>query len=253
MTLDYDAVITTGVAKQIAESIRSAIVDGRLKTDERLPTEDELAQRFGVSRPTIREALKRLAAQNLVRSRRGPAGGNFVNRPDPDQMAEAISGAATLMVSLGAFDIDEITTARLEMETICCRLAANNRQQSDIDALATELELQRDASITDQEFCASDVRFHRVIVNATRNRLLQFVMFALVEAILPVTNMVVFRSRDRQTVVAFHSRILEGIRHADADAAIEALGELLAYLRDRYEEARSSRQVRASGAAQRER
>jgi nitrite reductase/ring-hydroxylating ferredoxin subunit len=75
--------VTASAAKQISESLRAAIMDGRLKVDERLPTEEELAQRFKVSRPTVREALKRLAAQHLIRSRRGPAGGNFVSSPAP--------------------------------------------------------------------------------------------------------------------------------------------------------------------------
>ena len=73
MGINYQGIVTQGLAKQISEKIRDAILEGRLQVHERLPTEEELAARFNVSRPTIREALKRLAAQNLVRSRRGPA------------------------------------------------------------------------------------------------------------------------------------------------------------------------------------
>src|SRR5262245_59403337 len=65
--MEYESVITESAARQIAENIREAIMNGRLKVDERLPTEEELATRFKVSKPTIREALKRLAAQNLIR------------------------------------------------------------------------------------------------------------------------------------------------------------------------------------------
>lgn len=63
--------VTKSLAKQISENIRDAILVGELKVDDRLPTEEELAARYEVSRPTIREALKRLAAQGLVRSKRG--------------------------------------------------------------------------------------------------------------------------------------------------------------------------------------
>lgn len=65
---------------QIADALREAIVEGRLEVDARLPSESELAARFGVSRPTVREALKRLAAQNLIRTTRGTQGGAFVAR-----------------------------------------------------------------------------------------------------------------------------------------------------------------------------
>lgn len=241
MPLEYEAIVTISVAKQIAESIRSAILEGRLKADDRLPTEDELAQRYGVSRPTIREALKRLAAQNLIRSRRGPTGGNFVSRPNPEDLAESLAGAATLMVSLGAYEIDEISEARLQLETVCCRLAAANRTEQDVAALRAELEMQSDGAISDEQFCASDVRFHRALVNATANGPLRFVMHAVVEAIMPVTNMVVFRVRERRAIVRFHERLLAGIEAGDAEAAVDALRELMAYLRDRYAEARERR------------
>src|SRR5688572_15128536 len=108
MPIEYEDVVRTGVARQVADKIRTAIMDGRVQVDERLPTEEELARSFGVSRPTVREALKRLAAQNLIRSQRGPSGGTFVRRPDPEGLSSAITGAATLLVGIGAFDIDEI-------------------------------------------------------------------------------------------------------------------------------------------------
>jgi GntR family transcriptional repressor for pyruvate dehydrogenase complex len=61
--LDFEPVSATSLSKQIADQIRQAIMEGSLKANDRLPTEGELSDRFGVSRPTIREALKRLAAR----------------------------------------------------------------------------------------------------------------------------------------------------------------------------------------------
>ena len=100
MAIDYQGIVTHGLAIQIATKIREAILEGRIKLDERLPTEEELATRFSVSRPTIREALKRLAAQNLIRSRRGPTGGTFVSHPNRQEARLAVANAATLLVSL---------------------------------------------------------------------------------------------------------------------------------------------------------
>ena len=56
---------------QIAKAIRDAIIGGQLNVNDRLPSEAELAEQFEVSRPTVREALKRLAAQSLIRTQRG--------------------------------------------------------------------------------------------------------------------------------------------------------------------------------------
>ena len=68
------------LSAQIAKAIRDAIMSGDLIVDERLPSEAELAEQFAVSRPTVREALKRLGAQSLIRTQRGATGGAFVNR-----------------------------------------------------------------------------------------------------------------------------------------------------------------------------
>ena len=69
------------LSAQIAQAIRDAIVSGELIVDERLPSEAELSDQFQVSRPTVREALKRLAAQSLIRTQRGATGGAVCEPP----------------------------------------------------------------------------------------------------------------------------------------------------------------------------
>lgn len=237
MALDYNAVVTTSVAKQIAESLRQAIIDGKIKVGERLPTEEDLAKSYQVSRPTIREALKRLAAQNLVHSRRGPSGGNFVTRPDPVLSAQSVASVATLLVGLGAFDLDEIVSARLETEMICAHLAAQHRTPEDLARMAAEVAVQSDDSgrVTDEMFCESDVKFHRALVDASGNGPMRFMMHLVVEAMVPITNFMSFRERERQVIVGYHRAILEALTNRDGDSAVESLRNLMAYLRDRYE------------------
>jgi GntR family transcriptional repressor for pyruvate dehydrogenase complex len=239
--IEYGTIVRTSVAKQIADGIRKAIVEGGLKIDERLPTEEELARRYGVSRPTIREALKRLAAQNLIRSRRGPSGGNFVDRPAPEKLAQSLGAAATMMVSMGHFGLEEIATARLELEAVCCRLAAANRTLDQLEGMERELAVQRAPATSDAEFCASDVRFHRLIVDATGNGVIRFVMYSIVEALMPVTNMVICRVRNREEILRLHKRLIAALRASNPEGAVAALQKLMRYLRDRYHEAQEKR------------
>lgn len=234
MPIEYEDVVRTGVARQVADKIRAAIMEGRVQVDERLPTEEELARSFGVSRPTVREALKRLAAQNLIRSQRGPSGGTFVRRPDPEGLSSAITGAATLLVGIGAFDIDEIIDARLETEAICCRLACQRHGEADLDAMRVEIDRQRVKGLTDEEFCASDVRFHRALVQAAGSGPLSLMMYTVVEAFMPITNMIVSQVRERRAVADFHERLADAIATRDAASAISVLSELLNYLRDSH-------------------
>lgn len=249
MILKYDEVVRTGIARQVAENIRSAIMDGRLKVEERLPTEEDLAKSFGISRPTVREALKRLAAQNLIHSKRGPTGGNFVKRPDPEGLSKAITGAATLLVGVGAFDIEEIIIARLETETVCCRLACENHDEADLAAMEAEIAVQRDEAISDEDFCASDVRFHRALVDATGNGPMKLMMYTVIEAFIPITNMIVFRIRERRHVAALHQEILDAVRGREAAIAAGALTRLLAYVQETYAAALDVRAKREAAPA----
>ncbi len=240
MAIKFEPLVTESLAKQIAENIREAIIKGSLKVDERLPTEEELAARFEVSRPTIREALKRLAAQHLIRSRRGPTGGTFVNRPSQDEVRLNLTNAMTLLVGMGEFNLADIAETRQGLETLCCRLAAERRTDAHLVALAVELDIQRDPELSDVDFCASDVRFHRVLADATDNALLKFIMLTVIDALQPVANMVVYQFRERQRLASQHESILAALQARDADSAIAALNEQIADLGEKYAQACTS-------------
>jgi len=244
MAIDFKPLHTKSLASQIADRIRQSIVEGRLGADDRLPGEEQLAKQFEVSRPTIREALKRLAAQHLIRSRRGPAGGTFVNRPSEQQLRDSLTGAAIVAVSMGEFDPQEIGEARRELELLCCRLAAHNRNTADLQAMAAEIGVQGEAGLSDEDFCASDVRFHRALVNATGNKVLQLVMYPVIEALQPVVNLVIFRFRERVQIVGFHRRILAALESGEAESAAAALTEQMVYLEEQITAAQKWRRDR---------
>lgn len=242
MAIDFEPLQTKSLARQIADRIRQSIISGELGADERLPGEEQLASQFGVSRPTIREALKRLAAQHLIRSRRGPAGGTFVNRPNEQQLRDSLTGAAIVAVSMGEFDHQQIAEARRELELLCCRLAARNRNVEDLQAMQAEVSIQSDPELSDEEFCSSDVRFHRALVNASGNRMLQLVMFSVIEALQPVINMAIFRFRERRQIVGYHQKIVDALTAGDEAAAGEALGLQMSYLEEQLDLAQRWRQ-----------
>ena len=113
--------------------------------------------------------------------------------------------------------------------------------------MTAEIAIQRDPELSDEDFCASDVRFHRALVDATGNKMLQLVMFSVIEALQPVINMVVFRVRERDQIVAYHQRIVDALSAGDADAASSALDEQMRYLEGRIVAAQRARQARTEG------
>jgi GntR family transcriptional repressor for pyruvate dehydrogenase complex len=241
MTVSYNAISKETFPSQIAKEIRAGILDGRLKVDQRLPSEDDLATQFNVSRPTIRDALKRLAAQNLIRSRRGPSGGNFVNGPSIAQAKDNLAAVTTMLVSVGDISIESITQARTELESMCVQIAATERTEDDLQRMSAEIGVQKNIELTDVEFCATDVRFHRCIVDATHNDLLQFLMTATVEALQPISNLITFRTRDRREIIGHHQRIVDYLSRRDGEGAASVIAEQTMYLREHYRQAAARR------------
>lgn len=236
--MEFNPVSQQNLPRQIADQIRAAITDGSLGVDDRLPTEEELARRFQVSRPTIREALKRLAAQNLIRSRRGPTGGTFINRPDIAELGAGLASATRLLVGLDGLSLEEIIQCRLELEQLCAGLAARMRRTEDLRALEAALERQREHLQQPERFCAADVAFHRALVEATGNRLLGLVMHAVIEGLQPVSNMVAFRYPQRDLIILQHEALVAAIQAGDEEAARRSIADQVETLSRQLERAR---------------
>jgi len=217
------------LSAQIAKAIRDAIISGALIVDERLPSEAELADQFAVSRPTVREALKRLAAQSLIRTQRGAFGGAFVNRLSYREAYNQQITTSTLLLSMNGVSFDVACEARFAMERACAPLAARRRSADHLATMRAEIHRQAQPGLTDQAFCASDVAFHRALVDAAGNPVLSYQLTGSVEAMQPLMNMITFTARSRGQIIALHERIADGAEAGDAACVTAALEELEAY------------------------
>ena len=220
------------LSAQIATAIRDAIVEGRMITGERLPSEAELAEQFNVSRPTVREALKRLAAQSLIRTQRGAFGGAFVNRLSYEEAYGQQITPSTLLLSMNGVSFETACEARYALERACTPLAAARRTPDHLATMRAEIHRQGQPGLSDESFCASDVTFHRALVDAAGNPVLSYQLAGAVEAMQPLMNMITFTARSREAIVAFHTRIADAIEAGDSAAAETALEELSAYTLD---------------------
>ncbi len=214
------------LSAQIAQAIRDAIVSGQLIVDERLPSEAELSEQFQVSRPTVREALKRLAAQSLIRTQRGATGGAFVNRLSFEDAYSQQITTSILLLSMNAVSFDTACEARYALERACAPLSAQRRTADHLATMRTEIFRQSQPGLTDEAFCASDVAFHRALVDGAGNPVLSYQLAGAVEAMQPLMNMITFTARSREVIVALHTKIADAIDVGDENAAIAALSEL---------------------------
>jgi DNA-binding transcriptional regulator YhcF (GntR family) len=128
--------------EDIARQIREELLQGRLRPGDRLPAERELAVQFGVSRNTLREALRSLEIAGLITLRKGAAGGAFINDTNGDTVVTSIKD----MFSLGAVTTEQITEARISVESAIIRAACEVHTAADIRKLRENLELAAEAT-----------------------------------------------------------------------------------------------------------
>jgi DNA-binding FadR family transcriptional regulator len=213
MKIDPDS--AADLSAQIAEAIRDAIVSGELIVDTRLPSEAELVDHFKVSRPTVREALKRLAAQSLIRTQRGATGGAFVNRLSFEDAHNQQITTSTLLLSMNAVSFETACEARYALERACAPLSAERRSADHLATMRAEIHRQSQPGLTDEAFCASDVAFHRALVDGACNPVLSYQLAGAVEAMQPLMNMITFTARSREAIVALHTQIADAAEAQD--------------------------------------
>ncbi|KPN62243.1 transcriptional regulator, GntR family [Aliiroseovarius crassostreae] len=217
------------LSAQIASDIRDAIIAGDLIVDQRLPSEAELADQFSVSRPTVREALKRLAAQNLIRTQRGATGGAFVNRMSfEDAYGQQIT-TSTLLLSMNEVSFETACEARFALERACAPLSAERRTADHLATMRAEIMRQSQPGLTDEAFCASDVAFHRALVDGAGNPVLSYQLAGAVEAMQPLMNMITYTQRDRDRIVELHTRLADAVEAQSGEQAEAILSELADY------------------------
>src|ERR1700759_2886764 len=102
--------------EQVADQLRELIMSGELTPAQRLPNEAALAAQFGVSRPTIREALRELSAMSLIRTTKGASGGSFGTVPSPDHSSEFLRANIGLLSQAEHVPLDEFLEARTLLE-----------------------------------------------------------------------------------------------------------------------------------------
>jgi DNA-binding FadR family transcriptional regulator len=224
--MKIDPTSPADLSAQIAAAIRDAIVSGDLIVDERLPSEAELADQFHVSRPTVREALKRLAAQSLIRTQRGATGGAFVNRISFEEAYPQQITTSTLLLSMNAVSFETACEARYALERSCAPLSAARRTADHLATMRAEVFRQGQPGLTDEAFCASDVAFHRALVDGAANPVLSYQLAGAVEAMQPLMNMITFTARDRARIVTLHTDIADALEAQDGTATADALTAL---------------------------
>jgi GntR family transcriptional regulator, transcriptional repressor for pyruvate dehydrogenase complex len=222
--------------EQVNDQLRELIVSGELPPGARLPNEAVLAREFGVSRATVREALRILTAQNLIRTTKGAGGGSYVTLPTVDHISEFLRGNLNLLSESEHVTLEEFLELRELIEVPAARLAASRSSTGDLERLREAIP-EQPLRMTTQEQFVYNKGFHTVIVEACGNTLLYIAaqpVFTVLQTHLARSSL--GRSFHR-SINEHHHRILDAIEAGDADGAAREMQAHLEYLRPAYERA----------------
>ncbi|MEI2826704.1 MAG: FCD domain-containing protein [Dermatophilaceae bacterium] len=201
--------------------VESRILTGELHVGDQLPPERELARQLEVSRGAVREAVRTLAAQGVVRSTvgAGGAGGTTVTAVPTDALVRFLQ----LHVALANFPISDVIEARISLERLSARLATENARASDLAAMREALAAMDRNADDKARYNDADTAFHVAIAGAAGNRLVADMTVAIRESMrLPLLD--AFRYvGDWETLTGGlreqHHAIYGAIRSGDPDAA----------------------------------
>jgi GntR family transcriptional repressor for pyruvate dehydrogenase complex len=224
--MSFSAVTVIRPYEQIVHQIQAAIRDDGLREGDRLPTERELAETFGVSRSVVREAIKVLSAQGLVESRQGS--GLYVrNRP-----IESVSRAIVLSVLPEGDAVGQLFEFRRMLEVDAARLAAQRATDEQIEhlrAIVARYEPEPDGRPNWESFSVVDETIHAIVATASGNPYLD-VMIASVRGMQQdVVVLVADHPGSIDEAMRHHRSIVAAIAAHDPDLAAQEMDRHVAY------------------------
>lgn len=214
----------------IVERIRDDIVRGRRRPGDRLPPEQVLAAQFRVSRTGVREALRVLESQGLVRIRHGYAGGVFVAGGG----LTPVVGALQTSLQLGQVEVNELYEARVLFEPVLARLAAERGSGTFVKQLEDNLTEARAALAADSDAYPLNLKFHTILAQASGNRALGVVMQPLIELLHRSDRAYPTNRHISRQALNDHVQLLEAVRARDGGRAERLMVKHLHDLKGRF-------------------
>ena len=239
--MGFDQVRQRRLSDDIVEQLEGMILEGTLKSGERLPAERALAERFGVSRPSLREAIQKLAAKGLLVSRQG--GGNYV----VDSLGSTFSDPLLHLLESNPEAQRDLLEFRQTLEASCAYYAALRATEVDRERLTAAFEALQDCyaradEVSRVEEGAADARFHLAIAEASHNAVLLHTIRGLFDLLKRnvVTNIGMYQQRTetRDMLINQHRDLYLAIIEGRAEQAREVSTRHLLYVQEVLEEVR---------------
>lgn len=226
----FKAIRSPRAFEEIATQIRTELANGHLKVGSRLPSERALSEQFGVSRNTLREALRSLEHAGLIRLQKGATGGAFIS----GRSGQAIATGLMDMYHLGAIVPAQLTEARIWLESVIVREACARAKAADIAMLNENVEATEEA-LRQDDFpmrAEKNLEFHRILARITGNPIMVIVMNGIIDVLAEFVRKI--GNYENAYVLPSRRRFMKHFVARDADAAVAEMESSLKRLQRSY-------------------
>jgi GntR family transcriptional regulator, transcriptional repressor for pyruvate dehydrogenase complex len=213
------------ISEQVFEQLKQQLLLGEWKQGDKIPSENELAVAFGVSRVTVRQALQKLTVLGLIETRLGE--GSFVKEVKLGMHMNTLIP----MAYLGDQSLLEVLEFRQVVEVKTAELAAKRATDQDIEDLERIFNLMMDHKDDPHKFSEDDLDFHLKIAEITNNSLI-IETHNIIKDILSVAMHKIVSERGNTAGLHYHKMLLEAIRERNAEKARELMAQ---HVDDTYE------------------
>jgi GntR family transcriptional repressor for pyruvate dehydrogenase complex len=218
----------TRIPEEIAQRIRTLIQDGTLKVGEALPSERDLAQRFGVSRGSVRDAFRMLETIGLLESRHGQ--GTFPHELNVEKLVTPLASVLSFSSQLQ----EQLLDVRRMFEPAVARVAARRITAGEVADLDRIVRAQRARLRAGESTIEEDTAFHAALAKATHNQIVERIMQTLNDLLVESRTQTLQQRGRPQRSIRGHAAVVAALAEGDADGAaramtrhIEQIGEIL--------------------------
>lgn len=206
----------------VSDQLVAAIREAGLEPGDRIPSERELCERFGVSRTVVREAIRHLAAKGLLEAHSGSG-----VRVAPIGHRSVSDSIELYLSQREPLDADKLDEVRRSLELKTTELAARRGTDEHLEQIVLTCERLAEVADDPEEASRADVEFHRAIAAATENELFLVLVDSLGEVLLNIRRATLGDPGRVETTLDQHRRIAEAVRRRDVDGAITAMSDHL--------------------------
>jgi len=214
---DVEPIKSTRIYAEIVRQIKALVAEGKLKSGDQLPPERELAEKFMVSRTSVREALRALESLGLIEIR--PGEGTFVKEVSIEALIEPLALVILTQKQVAA----ELFEARRLLEPPIAGLAARRASREEVQELERILDEQATEVAAGRTGLAQDAAFHTAIAHSTRNRAITRLVTALMDLLTQSREESLHTPGRPERSHADHRRILQAIQARDEAEARRAM------------------------------